>query len=40
MKKLISMFLLMTGLCAVANVALASDPYPECYPCPGGKSSK
>ena len=35
MKKLMTIFLLMTSLSAVANVAMASiSPWPECYPCP------
>ena len=33
MKKLLSIFILMASLSAVANVALANNPWPECYPC-------
>jgi hypothetical protein len=38
MKKLITILMLMTSLSAVANVAFANNPWPECYPCP--KSAK
>ncbi len=35
MKKLMTIFLLMASLSAVANVAMASlSPWPTCYPCP------
>jgi hypothetical protein len=40
MKKLLTILMLMTGLSAVANVALANNPWPECYPCPDGVKTK
>ena len=40
MKKLFSIFILMASLSAVANVALANNPWPECYPCTSSASAK
>jgi hypothetical protein len=37
MKKLLTILVLMTSLSAVANVAFAHNPFPECYPCPSSK---
>jgi len=34
MKKLFSILVLMTALSAVANVAVAANPWPTCFPCP------
>lgn len=40
MKKLMTILMLMASLSAVANVALANNPWPECYPCPDGVKTK
>ncbi len=38
MKKLFSIIILMASLSAVANLALANNPWPECYPCNSASS--